>query len=233
MHKLLISEPPLQVLPSLALAVGLNEAIVLQQVHYWLRHSQHEYDGRRWIYNTYEGWQEKFPFWSLSTVRRVVNALEGLGLLLSRDDLNRMKIDRTKWYTIDYDALEGICELAKSADHLSNLDSSEEVNLSRPITKEYQEKTTTTSARGAEAPALNCGRLYEETFGFLPSPFLVGTMHGLEESYGGVALTEAMREAARAGKKDLRYVEGILRRQQAGDSRPQPEPAEEPRGRWV
>ena len=34
--KLLIDEPPLQVLPSLALKIGLNEAIILQQVHYWL-----------------------------------------------------------------------------------------------------------------------------------------------------------------------------------------------------
>ena len=33
---LLISEPPLQVLPSLAVKIGLNEAIVLQQIHYWL-----------------------------------------------------------------------------------------------------------------------------------------------------------------------------------------------------
>ena len=33
---LLINEHPLMVLPSLATAVGLNQAIVLQQVHYWL-----------------------------------------------------------------------------------------------------------------------------------------------------------------------------------------------------
>lgn len=238
MNKLLINEPPLQVLPSLAVAVGLNEAIVLQQVHYWLRHSKHEYDGRRWIYNTYEGWQSKFPFWSLHTVRRVINTLEERGLLLSRDDLNRMKIDRTKWYTIDYAALERITELmtdlAKSADDVSILDNSEESNLDRPITRDFQE-TTTSSARGAEAPALNCGRLFEETFGFLPSPFIVGNMHALEEEYGAVALTEAMRTAALAGKRDLRYVEGILRRQQTGDTRPE-QPAQKPepeRGRWI
>lgn len=34
--QLLINEPPLQVLPTLAKTIGLNEAIVLQQVHYWL-----------------------------------------------------------------------------------------------------------------------------------------------------------------------------------------------------
>ena len=35
MSKLLINEHPLQVLPSLATKIGLNEAIVLQQIHYW------------------------------------------------------------------------------------------------------------------------------------------------------------------------------------------------------
>jgi len=34
---LLINESPLQVLPSLAVLVGLNEAIVLQQTHYWIK----------------------------------------------------------------------------------------------------------------------------------------------------------------------------------------------------
>ena len=35
-HRLLIDEPPLMVLPSLAAVIGLNEAIMLQQIHYWL-----------------------------------------------------------------------------------------------------------------------------------------------------------------------------------------------------
>ena len=44
MSNLLIEEPPLQVLPSLALAVGLNEAIILQQMHYWLKIKQQASD---------------------------------------------------------------------------------------------------------------------------------------------------------------------------------------------
>jgi hypothetical protein len=34
MSKLLIDEPPLQVLPTLAVRLGLEEAIFLQQLHY-------------------------------------------------------------------------------------------------------------------------------------------------------------------------------------------------------
>ncbi len=45
---LLIEESPLQVLPSLAKAIGLNEAIFAQQLHYWLRgKSGKEHDGKR------------------------------------------------------------------------------------------------------------------------------------------------------------------------------------------
>lgn len=40
--KLLIDEEPLQVLPGLAAVIGLNEALVVQQLHYWLRRSKHE-----------------------------------------------------------------------------------------------------------------------------------------------------------------------------------------------
>lgn len=37
MSKLLIDDYPIQVLPKLAKEIGLNEAIFLQQVHYWLK----------------------------------------------------------------------------------------------------------------------------------------------------------------------------------------------------
>ncbi|HDE3362621.1 TPA: DnaD domain protein, partial [Staphylococcus aureus] len=41
MNKLLIDDYPIQVLPKLAELIGLNEAIVLQQIHYWLNNSKH------------------------------------------------------------------------------------------------------------------------------------------------------------------------------------------------
>lgn len=103
--KLLIDEHPLQVLPSLALKVGLNEAIILQQIHYWLKVSEHVHDGRKWIFNTYDDWQKQFPFWSTKTIKRAILKLESQGYLLSRSDLNKFKIDSTKWYSIEYQKL--------------------------------------------------------------------------------------------------------------------------------
>lgn len=111
-NKLLINESPLQVLPSLAVLVGLNEAIFLQQVHYWCRANReanktdtHFHDGRWWMYNTIDAWREEnFRFWSKRTLRRIVASLLDRGVLLT-GNYNRAPFDRTKWYTIDYDAL--------------------------------------------------------------------------------------------------------------------------------
>lgn len=109
MSKLLINEQPLQVLPSLAQKIGLNEAIVLQQIHWLLNCSKHQINGRAWLYNTYEQWQENhFPFWSVETVKRTILSLEKQGLLLSTTSFNRMKVDKTKWYSIDYVVLMGL-----------------------------------------------------------------------------------------------------------------------------
>lgn len=107
MSKLLLDDKPIIVLPSLAEKVGLNEAIFLQQLNYWLIESRHCYEDKKWIYNTQEDWQEQFPFWSISTIRRTISKLESIGLLIS-GNFNKKNFDRTKWYTINYQELEGL-----------------------------------------------------------------------------------------------------------------------------
>jgi len=106
MSKLLIHEPPLQVLPSLAEAIGLNEAIVIQQLHYWLQLPKggKEQEGHKWIFNTYEEWAEQFPFWSVSTIQRTFASLEKSNLIISKQ-LNKKGHDMTKFYRINYDEL--------------------------------------------------------------------------------------------------------------------------------
>lgn len=104
---LLISEPPIQVLPSLAKTIGLNEAMILQQLHYWLDNPKAgvESDGFKWIFNTYEEWQENFPFWSIRTIQRIFINLEQAGLVISVQ-LNKSNYDRRKYYRINYKAVE-------------------------------------------------------------------------------------------------------------------------------
>ncbi|WP_338472718.1 conserved phage C-terminal domain-containing protein [Niallia sp. XMNu-256] len=105
MSKLLIQENPMVILPSLAEKIGLNQAIVIQQFHYWLQSSKHTIDGRKWIYNSYKKWESQFTFWSGRTIERAIRSLEEQGLLLSANH-NRSKQDKTKWYSINYEKLE-------------------------------------------------------------------------------------------------------------------------------
>ncbi|CAI0823514.1 Uncharacterised protein [Serratia proteamaculans] len=109
--KLLINEPPLLVMPSLAAKIGLNEAILLQQIHYWLSRSEHRHGGRTWFYRTAAEWAEELIFWSDSTIKRTLANLEAAGLIssakLHRELLND-PYTRTKWYAINYDQLEAL-----------------------------------------------------------------------------------------------------------------------------
>lgn len=107
MSKLLIDDYPIQVLPKLAEQIGLNEAIILQQMHYWLNTSKHSHEGKKWIYNSYKSWEEQFPFWSNVTVRRTISSLEKQDLLYT-GNFNKAGFDKTKWYSINYLTLEGV-----------------------------------------------------------------------------------------------------------------------------
>lgn len=101
---LLIHEPPLQVLPSLAVAVGLNEAIVLQQIHYWLQRSQNEINGHLWVYNSVAEWKKQFPFWATNTIVRTLTSLRASGVVVA-EHLSDNPRDRSLYYRIDYNVL--------------------------------------------------------------------------------------------------------------------------------
>lgn len=109
--RLLLDEQPLQVLPTLACKLGLNRAMFLQQLHYWLQKpSAHERDGKCWIYNTFEEWHEQFPFWSPEAIRKIAAQLEEKGLIETTSQYNGRKSDRTKWYTINYEYLNSLLD---------------------------------------------------------------------------------------------------------------------------
>ena len=102
---LLFKRQPLVISPLLACRIGLNEAIVLQQICYWIEETQAgvEYSGRKWVYNTIEQWNEQFPFWSPDTVKRSLTSLKKRGLVDVKQ-LNKAKHDRTNFYSINYDS---------------------------------------------------------------------------------------------------------------------------------
>ena len=110
--KLLINESPLVVSPSLAVALGnINEAIILQQLQYWLTRSKKTYNNRKWIYNPVRDWQKQFPWLSKTAITNRLNSLEEKDIIITAN-LNKRRFDRTKWYSIDYDKLNSLIESA-------------------------------------------------------------------------------------------------------------------------
>lgn len=140
----LINEPPLVLLPTLAEVIGLNEALVLQQMQYWLSRSDKVIDGRRWIYNTYDEWVDQFPFWSKNTIKRTILNLEMRGLVISANH-NKAKFDKTKWYTIDYSKLADECTKVSSSKSVSNW-APPRTNLGSPIPDTTTDTTTDTTS---------------------------------------------------------------------------------------
>jgi len=110
--KLLFDEVPVVVSKELSVNIGLNEAIVLQQVYYWVeinkKANRNFREGRYWVYNSIKAWHEdNFDYWSSITVKRTFSKLEDMGLLLSAN-FNSDPRDNTKWYTVDIDAVDAL-----------------------------------------------------------------------------------------------------------------------------
>lgn len=105
MHNLLLDDRPLVIQPKLIKLLGdPTEAIILQQIHYWLVKNVNIKDGYSWVYNSIKDWNKQFDWLSEPTLKRKFKSLENKGLLIT-GNYNKAKFDRTKWYRIDYDTL--------------------------------------------------------------------------------------------------------------------------------
>ena len=138
---LLINEPPLVLIPSLAVKHGLENAIVMQQMHYW--HQK----GYEWIRNTYAQWHGQFPFWSERTIRRRFNILESLCFINSKIE-NLKANDLTKSYQLQYGQIgqANMSSMAKNGGQtgqLGRMDVAKSGDSS--IVREYTETTTETT----------------------------------------------------------------------------------------
>ena len=169
MSKLLIEEYPLVILPQLAAVIGLNEAIVLQQIHYWVdlfkqaKDKHHYQEGKWWVWNTGAEWQENFPFWSECTVRRILDSLRKPHKKTKRDDkktsrgpliivgkFNKKGYDQTLWYRINYQEVDRIeASLAECVNGPAQVAEEDISNVSKPIPETTSETNTEKLAASA------------------------------------------------------------------------------------
>jgi uncharacterized phage protein (TIGR02220 family) len=157
----LFNENPLVVDRELAVVIGLNEAMVLQQMQYWLKKSDHIHENKAWIYNSVSQWKEQFSFFSESTINRAIKTLETKGLLFI-GYYNRDKRDRTRWYSINYEELNAVMNNAKvkMTDAFSQIDQMHLVKMNNAIYIKPETTTETTTEKEKEK---------KEKFDFEPS----------------------------------------------------------------
>ncbi|MBE2907519.1 DnaD domain protein [Anoxybacillus flavithermus] len=224
MKKWLVDDEPLFVLPTVAVKLGLNESIFLQQLHYWLGKSTHTHDGHVWVYNTYEGWKKQFPFWSESTIRRTIVRLEKKGIVVSR---YRSQMDKTKWYRIDYDVLAKV--LDTNVVHDEQVTEDDESMCIEKTNGQHDERTMQHDASHASTcqdARRNMNRQTEITTDHTLQNliyFYEQNGFGTISSYVGEQMAlwvndtsaewvlEALMIALKNGVKTWKYAEGILR----------------------
>lgn len=177
-NSLLISEPPLQVIPSLAVALkSVDKAIILQQIHYWLQRSKNVENGHHWVFNTVKEWHQQFPWLAEKTVQRYLKDLCDKGLLIT-GNFNKANFDRTKWYRIDYHALDKLAN-SKGTDSPNGKEPVVPIqrdSVTQPIPLEY---TETTQENNNKSKSDNLDKPdYEKEFNFLWEHYPKGKKQG-------------------------------------------------------
>lgn len=161
---------PIVISAELAEHVGLNEAIVLQQLNYWIESTDSgvEHDGRRWIYNTIDQWRKQFTFWSHDTIKRTFRSLESKGLVLVAQ-LAKTKHDRTNYYTVDHSTLARIQAESRKFTDKSKMHSSNDASCTeRVVHSAPVEEGSLHPSNGASCPDVHTEITTEITTETLP-----------------------------------------------------------------
>lgn len=87
----------------IAVEYGLNEAIILENIHYWVMKNEanntHLHEGRYWTYNSITAFSKLFPYLTTKQIRSTLDKLVKHGLVL-KGNFNKLPMDRTTWYAL-------------------------------------------------------------------------------------------------------------------------------------
>lgn len=158
LYEALSNSPSLQTNPQLAISIGVNRTIILQQIMYWLKKNEergiNNFNGCYWCYNSVSEWKANdFPFFSESTIDRCIDDLTKAGILIASKTRENGKV--VKWLTVDYKAIlkyqNGERQIEKHSRDLSGKKSKNEskiVNLTNK--KEHEEVSFTKQIRQSD-----------------------------------------------------------------------------------
>lgn len=83
--------------------LGLHEAILLENIFHWCRHSEtnrkNYHDGKYWTYNSTRAFSEQFEYMSSGQIERAIKTLKDHGLI-EIGNYNSNLYDRTRWFSV-------------------------------------------------------------------------------------------------------------------------------------
>lgn len=88
---------------SVAVEVGVNAAVVLENIAFWVRANRragrHHHDGKHWTYGSTRHFAELFDYLTEKQVRGAMDKLITCGYV-ETGNFNRSAYDRTRWFTL-------------------------------------------------------------------------------------------------------------------------------------
>lgn len=91
--------------PKIAAQVGLNAAVIYQNICFWIEKNEangHNFrDGRHWTYNSVAAFAKLFPYLTGKQVRLAIDKLIEAGLIV-KGGYGDDKYDRTAWYALNF-----------------------------------------------------------------------------------------------------------------------------------
>jgi hypothetical protein len=86
-----------------AIKYGIDCAIMIQNLCFWIKKNQANnknlHEDFYWTYNSERAFCILFPYWTRRQIQNILKKLQTLNLIKT-GNYNKLKFDRTKWYTI-------------------------------------------------------------------------------------------------------------------------------------
>lgn len=97
------------------IAKGLGSADaahIIHHINFWIKYNERAgknfHEDKHWMYQTIEEMSHHFIWLSEKQIRTYLSKLVALGVLI-KGNFNKMKMDHTSWYTIDFQKLFTFC----------------------------------------------------------------------------------------------------------------------------
>lgn len=123
-----------------AMKYGVEKAVVLANIKFWLNNNKTKdlsivkHDGYYWMYNTAKDMSNVLPYFTQSKIQRLLKQLEDDGVLIV-GNYNKVKYDRTKWYTLSEFTCDDNCITHNSELNIGNDDIEQPIQDNKTDTK--------------------------------------------------------------------------------------------------